>query len=89
MTNGVSSFLPPAPTSFRILSIAVGSPGNVSLTFESSAGATYEIQRSPSPGSPWTTLPGTVTGLAGSTTFNDTSAPAQADKLFYRVRRVN
>jgi hypothetical protein len=89
MTNGVSSFLPPAPTTFRILSIAVASPGNVSLTFESSAGATYEIQRSPSPGSPWTTLPGTVTGLAGSTTFNDTSAPAQADKLFYRVRRVN
>jgi hypothetical protein len=87
-TNGVVSVVPPALPAFRVLTIAVPTPGNVALTFESVVGGTYEIQRGTTPGS-WTTLPGTVAGQAGTTSYTDATAPAGAGSLFYRVKRLN
>ena len=87
-TSGVVSVVPPALPAFRVLTIAVPTPGNVALTFESVVGGTYEIQRGTTPGA-WTTLPGTVAGQAGTTSYTDATAPAGAGSLFYRVKRVN
>ena len=85
--NGVSGYLNP-PAAFRILSVTRPTPTSVTLTFESVAGASYVVQRATGL-SGWQDQPGTVVGLAGSTTWTDTTPPAGEPKVFYRVRRTN
>lgn len=85
MTGGLRSFLFPEPD-FKILSITAPAAGSLSLTFESNAGDTYRIQRSTAL-SGWTTLPGSITGLAGSTTATDSTVPTAEKRVFYRILR--
>jgi hypothetical protein len=85
--NGVGGYLNP-PAAFRILTVTRPTPTTVTLTFESVAGASYVVQRATGL-SGWQDQPGTVAGLAGSTTWTDPATPAGEPKVFYRVRRTN
>ena len=85
MSGGLRNFLFPEPD-FKILSITAPAAGSISLTFESNAGDSYRIQRSTAL-SGWTTLAGSITGLAGTTTATDSTVPAGATRVFYRILR--
>lgn len=62
---------------------------SVDLTWESSAGATYRVERSTSLATgEWTIIAPSVAGAAGTTTYSDPLATPPASHLFYRVTRL-
>lgn len=62
--------------------------GEVSVTWESEAGAAYRVESSPDLQN-WTTVADNVAGAAGSTTFNGSVAEIPtAAKLYLRVRKL-
>lgn len=86
MTNGVAGFTGAA----RILEITdidlVAIPGQVRLTFNSTNGASYSIERSTDLAEDsWQELNDNVASEGEVTTYADTTVPVGATKLFYRV----
>ncbi len=88
-TDGVGGFINPVPP-FKILSIDVPAAGSLRISFESTEGTTYQIQRSTTLArDDWQTID-TIGGAAGaSTTYTDSNLPAGADEVFYRVRQLD
>lgn len=82
---------PPVPTtSFAITNITYQG-GTLSLSWESTVGGTYLVQRSETlAGGSWNTV-ATVTATGASTSWTDNAAPLPASKsvYFYRVQKQN
>ena len=74
-----------ALSALRLLSASPAGT-NVTVTWQSVAGVSYFLERSPDLGAtpPFTSLATNVVGQTNSTTFTDTNA-ASASQLFYRV----
>lgn len=86
MTNGVSP--PPASADYDITSLVLGPlAGQVTLTWESTATATYTVQRSATL-SNWTDLTPNVLAVGPTTTYTDTTLPANTTKIYYRIKRL-
>jgi hypothetical protein len=73
---------------FAIVSIVRLSPTQIEIEFTSSAGATYAIDRSPDLVDWGNELDDGITGEQDTTTFLDSGVPAEAEEIFYRVRRL-
>ena len=69
-----------------ITALGPWTPQGLTLTWTSQAGVRYKVEASPNLAG-WTPLNDNITGLAGSTTYTDTTA-AGATERFYRVSRV-
>lgn len=80
----------PADQQFRILNHSINGAGDVTLTFPSHAGYTYQIQGSSLlDGSDWDDLGSTVTPSTGSQTTHTANDPDAGElKRFYRVIMV-
>lgn len=89
MAGGVGSLsTPPPATPFAITTITGGpSSGQVTLTWTSTAGANYRIQRATTPAN-WAPLGQVVPSAGATTSFTDTALPAGSPAVFYRVQRV-
>ena len=70
-------------SALRLLSAATAGT-NVTVTWQSVAGADYSLERSASLASPFTLLATNILGQAGTTTYADTNATG-AGLFFYRV----
>lgn len=87
MTDGVGTA--PASADFVITSLVIGpATGQVTLTWTSTAGATYTIQRT-TDFAAWTDLTPNISSAGLSTTFTDTTLPAATTRVFYRVKKLN
>jgi non-lysosomal glucosylceramidase len=64
--------------------LSMNTTGQSTLTWPSSVGTTFTIQRS-SNLSGWSQIATNLVGQSGHTSFTDTSAPANSTQLFYRV----
>lgn len=81
---------PPATIGFEIISVGIADGGNVSLTFPTESGKTYQVETSTTL-SGWTPLGPAIAGTGNPATFMDTAngAPATTGgQRFYRVRVV-
>lgn len=89
MNEGVDSLSGPAPAApFAITSISGGpGTGQVTITWNSTAGASYRVQRSTNLAT-WPDLGQVIPSAGASTSFTDTSLPAGEPGVFYRVRTV-
>ena len=88
MTNGVASYTGLAtPLAITDLTIDSGT-GNVTITFNSTNGASYIIERSNSLDGDWFELTDDHESEGEVTTYTDTTVPPGSDKLFYRVIRL-
>lgn len=89
MTGGVGSLSTPPPASpFAITSITGGpSSGQVSLTWTSTAGASYRVHRSTDLIA-WPALGQVVPSAGATTSFTDTALPAGATQVFYHIKRL-
>ncbi|HXJ59960.1 MAG TPA: LamG-like jellyroll fold domain-containing protein [Verrucomicrobiae bacterium] len=75
------------PPSFRITRIAfVGGTRDVSISWQSTIGVTYRVQRAAVITGPWDPI-AQVTATDGTTTFIDPGRPATDGASFYRVLR--
>lgn len=74
----------PGPATFAITGITRNPNESVTITWESEAGVSYDVETTAALGSAWTTLSPTVTGNAGTTSFTS-NAPERV--RFYRVLR--
>jgi hypothetical protein len=85
MTGGAGSLVtnPPA-TPFDITGVSV-SAGQITLTWSSSPGLNYRVQRSTDL-TGWQDLDPLVPGAGSSTPFTDTTLPGNTRRVFYRVR---
>lgn len=72
---------------FSIFRIVRNSPTEIEFEFTSSAGASYAVDRSTDMANWSNELDDGVAGQQDSTIFIDTSVPADAPQIFYRVRR--
>ena len=80
------------PPTFRITRIAVNrTTRDTSITWQSTVGVTYRVQRANSLSGPWDVGANPpiaqVTANEGSTTFTDTGRPSTDGPWFYRVLR--
>jgi hypothetical protein len=76
-----------APATFAITNVGLSEGGNVTITWESTPGATYVVQRTEAvPAASWADV-SEVEAAGASTEFEDTTQPQDASTLFYRVER--
>lgn len=83
--------LPPVTApAFGISAISRTANGQVTLTWDSVAGAIYKVQTSTTmaTAASWTDASSAITASAASTTYTDTNVPAGATVRFYRVLRT-
>lgn len=74
---------------FGISSVSRAANGQVTLSWDSTAGAIYKVQASSTMAvNSWTDASAAITASAASTTFTDTNVPAGATVRFYRVMRT-
>jgi hypothetical protein len=86
VTNTLVQVVNPAAGPPGPLSIQLNSNGTVTLAFQGTAGAQYEIQATADLSADgWTTLATVAADATGTATFTDTSA-ATFSKRFYRAR---
>ena len=94
MENGISGFTGSGQP-FRMLNLVFGpGDGEITVTFTSTAGAVYAIERASdmtangtTPGS-WEELTDDYDSQGETTSFTDTTVPAGATRLYYRARRL-
>ncbi|MES2923211.1 MAG: hypothetical protein V4819_16770 [Verrucomicrobiota bacterium] len=87
-TNNLTEFrlglIPNSGSSRFAVGTTQATPGSFTLTWPSKTGVTFKIERSPSLASgSWITLQPTYPGTAGTTTYNDATAPPGS--AFYKV----
>lgn len=88
MTEGVQGFHSQPPDSIVITSFSGGPVGgSFTLSWGSTAGATYQVQRSTNL-KDWSNLAPTVPSGGNTTTFTDSALPGDEDSAFYRVTRL-
>lgn len=89
MSGGVGSLGAPTPSTPFVITSFTGGPstGSVTLTWTSTAGANYRVQRSTTLVD-WPALGQVVPSAGASTSFTDTTLPAESPNVFYRVQLV-
>ena len=89
MTGGVGSLSTPPPTTPFAITNLTGGPasGQVTLTWSSTAGTNYRVQRSTNLAA-WTPVGSVVPGTGATTSFTDSALPAGSPGVFYRVQVV-
>ena len=83
--SGTITIYPNRPP--KIQTIAFSSPGNVTLTWSSISGASYQVQSTSAPEGSWQTVSGTITASGSITSW--TGNVAGAREQFYRVTRTS
>ena len=74
-------------TPLMIQTIRFTAPGNVTLTWSSISGASYQVQSTSVPGGSWQNASGTITASGASTSW--TGNVSGASQQFYRVTRTS
>ena len=73
----------------KIESVSLSVAGEPSITWKSVSGTAYVVERAdhlPAAGADWQSV-GTVNATGATSSFTDTSRPAGANQLYYRLRR--
>jgi hypothetical protein len=88
--NSIRGLSAPPAAPFDIVSFSYNEAANTaSLTWTSAPGDSYIVDRSPDlQSNSWTELLPSVPSGGATTSFTDTTIPASARRLFYRVRRA-
>ncbi|RYD30591.1 MAG: hypothetical protein EOP86_19665 [Verrucomicrobiaceae bacterium] len=88
MANGPGTTPPVTGPDFSITSLTRGpAEGQVTLTWDSAAASVYTVQRSEDLAK-WDSLTPNITAGGASSSFTDTTLPAGASRIFYRVKKL-
>lgn len=88
MANGPGTAPPVTGPNFSITSLTRSpAAGQVTLTWDSVAASVYRVQRSNDLAN-WDSLTPDVTAAGASSSFTDTALPANASRIFYRVKKL-